>query len=265
MHFEQELIYKYSPLFLGSIIVTATVLFSLTGLLVVRRLIHHERLKLHNDVAGFMFSTLGVIYAVLLAFTVIVVWENFDKATSDVQLEANSLADLYRNAEGMQFPFSNEVGILLREYGKAIVNDEWKTQEFGEKSAKVQALQDKIWRLYITYEPKTETDRIFFEESVKVLNDLCKYRRLRLMEAKEGISDILWFVLIVCGIITIVFTFFFGTENLNAQIIMTLLLAITIALILFTILEFDYPFTGNLSVSPEPFKNLRLMHGIVWK
>ena len=29
----------------------------------------------HNEVVGFVFATVGVLYAVLLAFTVIIVWE----------------------------------------------------------------------------------------------------------------------------------------------------------------------------------------------
>ena len=42
------------------------------SLFLVMRFIPFHRLKSHNDVAGFIFSTIGVIYAVLLAFMVIV-------------------------------------------------------------------------------------------------------------------------------------------------------------------------------------------------
>jgi hypothetical protein len=35
-----------------------------------------ERLTSNNEIAGFKFATVGVIYAVLLAFAVIAVWEN---------------------------------------------------------------------------------------------------------------------------------------------------------------------------------------------
>ena len=38
----------------------------------------------HNDVAGFIIAVVGVIYAVLLAFVVIVSWENFSQAESTV-------------------------------------------------------------------------------------------------------------------------------------------------------------------------------------
>lgn len=31
----------------------------------------------HNDVAGFIYAVLGVVYAVLLGFVTLVVWEDF--------------------------------------------------------------------------------------------------------------------------------------------------------------------------------------------
>jgi phosphotransferase system glucose/maltose/N-acetylglucosamine-specific IIC component len=42
----------------------------------------------HNDVAGFIIAVVGVIYAVLLAFVVIVSWEKFNSAESVVGEEA---------------------------------------------------------------------------------------------------------------------------------------------------------------------------------
>jgi len=50
--------------------------------------------------------------------------------------------------------------------------------------------------------------------------------------------------------VTISFTFFFGAESLNTQMVMAVLLAIIISLILFTILMLDYPFTGDVRISP---------------
>jgi len=69
-----------------------------------------------------------------------------------------------------------------------------------------------------------------------------------------GIHPLLWFVLIGGALATISFTFLFGAENLKAQIIMVVLLSAVISLILFTIMSLDFPFTGAVSISPEPFK-----------
>ncbi len=46
----------------------------------IHRWVGVERLVQNNEIAGFKFATVGVIYAVLLAFTVIVVWEKFSAA-----------------------------------------------------------------------------------------------------------------------------------------------------------------------------------------
>ncbi len=52
----------------------------------------------NNEIAGFKFATVGVIYSVLLAFSVIVVWEKFNEAETVVAQEAGAAATLYRLA-----------------------------------------------------------------------------------------------------------------------------------------------------------------------
>ncbi len=47
--------------------------------MVIRSSVGVERLELNNEVAGFMFAAIGVVYAVLLAFVVIAVWEKFSE------------------------------------------------------------------------------------------------------------------------------------------------------------------------------------------
>jgi hypothetical protein len=53
---------------------------------------------------------------------------------------------------------------------------------------------------------------------------------------------------------TIGFTFFFGTENLWAQITMTGILSVIVFMGLLVIVSFDHPFTGPVHVGPEPLQ-----------
>ena len=71
-----------------------------------------------------------------------------------------------------------------------------------------------------------------------------------------GLHPSLWFVLLLGGIITVVFTFFFGSQNLYAQLTMTTLLAVLIVLIIFTILIMDFPYSGDLSIPVTPFQQV---------
>ena len=55
-----------------------------------------DRLSLNNEVAGFKFAVIGVFYAVLLAFVVIAVWEDFRQTEATVRDEAKAAVDLHR-------------------------------------------------------------------------------------------------------------------------------------------------------------------------
>jgi hypothetical protein len=54
----------------------------------------------------------------------------------------------------------------------------------------------------------------------------------------------------------VVFTFFFGSQNLFAQLTMTIMLAVLIVLILFTILLMDFPYSGDLSITVAPMQQV---------
>ena len=64
MPITQLLILKIPNALLALMIVGGAVLFSVLGLLLVRRLIHRGLFKEHHDVAGPIFGVLGAVYAV---------------------------------------------------------------------------------------------------------------------------------------------------------------------------------------------------------
>src|SRR5918997_4360927 len=75
----------------GVLIVGGACLAAVAGLVLVQRLVPASIRKENNDVAGFIYAALGVIYAVLLALVVIAVWEDFGRGRVTVEGEANSL------------------------------------------------------------------------------------------------------------------------------------------------------------------------------
>ncbi len=252
----QYLLYTVPTSILGSIIIAGTVVFVVAGLFIVRAFVPTHKIKLHNDIAGYIFTTLGVIYAVLLAFMVVVSWQSFDNSNSNVTREANSIAALYRDMGGLSPAFRVKAQPALDSYVNSIINDEWPLLQKGQRSMVTQQKSNELWDIYYSYEPVTESQKVFFAESVSKKNMASELRRQRILDSRTGIHPILWLVLIAGGIITITFTFFFGTENFAAQIIMSSLLAALIALILFTIMNLDYPFTGDISIRADAFREI---------
>ena len=101
--------------------VVASIVSAVVGLWLVRRLVPREGLVESNDVAGNYLQTLGTIYAVLLAFVVIVVWQQFNDARSAVEREANDVLDLFRTASGFSEPARAELRGQLQAYVRAVL------------------------------------------------------------------------------------------------------------------------------------------------
>jgi hypothetical protein len=128
----------------------------------------------------------------------------------------------------------------------------------GQRSVNAQKMQEELWKLYSGFQPKNETQKIFFAESVKKLNQASEMRRQRIVYASTGINPLLYFVLIAGSFITIAFTMLFGTENIIPHLIMVSLLAAMIAITLFSVIAMDYPFTGDISITSDVFTNILL-------
>jgi hypothetical protein len=184
---------------------------------------------------------------------VIVAWQDFHQASSNVAMEASNISSVYRDCAVFSAPFKEKMFSALDDYITAIVKEEWPLIAKGEKSRHVQDLQENLWKIMAQYKPRTEAEKAFYTEAINKLNNAGELRRQRLVDSMVGIHPVLWFVLICGGILTILFTLFFGTENFGAQLLMTSILSTLIALILTTIMLMNYPYTGDIRISSDTF------------
>ncbi|MEY2519604.1 MAG: hypothetical protein QOF24_1363 [Verrucomicrobiota bacterium] len=61
----------------GLFYIGGSVLLALLGMWLVRRFAPYEVMEGHKEIAGFIYGVLGTIYAVILGFSVVVLWEQF--------------------------------------------------------------------------------------------------------------------------------------------------------------------------------------------
>lgn len=241
----------------GLVLVVAAVLLAVVGTVIVRRRVGVETLKLNNEVAGFIYAVVGVLYAVLLGFTAIIVWEQFEKAQDGVDQEANELADLYRDAQAFPDETRMRVEFQLREYARLVIEKEWPAMAERKSSPETWDMYNEIWRTYQQFRPQDEHQRIWFGESLTRLNRLADQRRLRLLSShSEGMPTVMWLALLGAGAITIGFSLLFGTRSAAAHLLMTSGLAMTIALVLVSVLALQHPFSGITRVEPGAFEQI---------
>jgi hypothetical protein len=246
----------------GVLVVCGACLAAIVGLMLVQRLVPATIRQQNNDVAGFIYAVLGVIYAVLLALVVIATWEEFGRARITAETEANALAEIFWLAHQLPEPEGRELQELCRSYAEEVVNVEWPLMEQGRTPTMEQAegtpagwvLIDDIRANLQELDPRTPADEQLYAEGLDQVQRLADARRTRLVVAEESIATLLWVVLIVGGIVVVGFAYLFGMENTWAHALMVVALAGVIALVLFTIAAMDHPFTGGARVGPEAFE-----------
>ena len=112
-------------------VVAVLEIFSVGLMLVSRRKWGIDRLKLNNEVAGFKFSVIGVLYAVLLAFVVIAVWENYNATDTAIRNEAKAVGDLTQLSYALPEQEGSAIRASLSDYVKDVRKTEWGTMALG--------------------------------------------------------------------------------------------------------------------------------------
>jgi hypothetical protein len=118
----------------GLIVLCVAMTLAVGGLILVQRLVPIGLRRQHNDVAGFIYAVLGVVYAVLLGLMVVAVWEEWNQAAQTADDEASSLAEVFFIADRMPEPDGRHIQELARTYARVVVNEEWPLME-QEKSS----------------------------------------------------------------------------------------------------------------------------------
>jgi hypothetical protein len=255
MHERRVLAAMYTML-VGVLFVCAAMFVAVMGLVLTERVVSWQVRQRHNDVAGFIFAVVGITYAVLLGLVVIAVWESYEAARNTTRSEANELAEIFWLADSMPTPEGQQIQSLARSYAEVVVEEEWPTMEQGRRasSPRAWALVDDIREAVQGYEPHTKAGQVLYQEAMDRVHDFADARRMRLEEAEEGIPTILWIVLIVGAVVSVAFTYLFGMENTWAHTLMVAMLAMVIALVLFTVGVMEYPFSGGARIGPGAFE-----------
>jgi len=243
------------PLWLsGLILVGLTSIVAAFGPILVRRHVKLEILSTNNEIAGFEFATIGVLYAVLLAFAIIFVWQRYNDAESTVAQEAGAAANIYRLSRGLD----DRAGAALRDsmsaYLRAAIAHDWPAMERGVPGPNQSGRQalDVVYEKLLAYPPADPRGVAVTAEILRQMDVITQARRSRLITAEGIVPNLIWLVLFGGAILTIGFTFFFGARNLRAQTTMTVLLSVIVFSELLIVVAIDRPFTGSIMVEPAP-------------
>lgn len=251
------------PWVAGAVAAVATfILFAVAGLLLVRKTVKTSNLRAHHDVAGFVFANLGVLYSVLLGFTVVNVQQRFDKIKETSQIEASYLSELYHDAEVFAETERRAIRLAIKSYAESVVTEEWGAMTNGKPNIQTVKALRSIWKAYYNTNLSTKKQEIWYAESISKLNQLMSTRLTRLMGGEESLGSEMWTLLILGGIVMVSFIWFFGLESVLSHALMASILAASTAFLLFLIYSLDSAFSGTVSIPPDAMNRVLLSFDI---
>jgi hypothetical protein len=230
------------------------VALSLGGLVLVRRWILAEDLKTQHDVTDPLSQVVGMMFAVLLGFMVGDAMQRFAQARSIVQQEAASLGDVFRLADGCPTVNRDRIRALCVTYAEQTINDEWPKLAAHKTSTVAWQTYRKLWAECVHLVPEGQGESNVHQTLLNCMVTLADNHRLRVEALHNGLPAVLWVVLVIGGVATIVFTYFFAANRLKIQLIMVSMVSLVICLNIFLLASYDDPFSGDVMVAPTAFE-----------
>jgi hypothetical protein len=237
----------------GLIVIGGCTGFAVGLLLVLRDKVKSSMREMHNEVAGYIFAGIAVLYALLLGFVVFASWEHVGAADTDVQTEAAAVTTLYQSTRGLPAAMRQQAQAELRRYTNLVITVGWPALAHGEASPSVDASLDRLYRIFDRGTSRGVPDPLE-TESLQLLDQITTARAERLADAHGFLTGPLWAVILLGGACTLAFALLFYLENAGIQIAMVALLAVLISSMLFLLIILDHPFSGGYTVSPEPLR-----------
>lgn len=233
----------------------ASVAYAVFGVVFVRRFLQPHVAAGHNEVLLTIAQIAGTIYAVLLGFLVIVVWQSYEGAHDNLAGEASTLTTMYRETSGMRPLERAKLRYLLRHYTEAVINDEWAIQAAsGGASAIARKAVADIYRVVGSL-PPAEEDSSINADFLNNFATVASQRNSRTLRAEEKLPWVLWLGLLLGGAMVAGLCFLPRMESLWFHALACSLLGSLIGMLLFIAAVLNQPFTGPMALTAAPFEH----------
>ena len=239
-----------------TMIVAGVSIISVIGLVGFRQFAPMADLRASSGEVGNYLQTVGGIYAVLLAFVVYVVWNQYDQARGHIDRESAALIDLHRTASGLPIGTRDEIQAGLRAYVSSVLHDEWTAMQRHDETTitRVGERLDRVWLAIHKCMPLNECQHTIYSEVLSRFNDLTDVRTSRLTSSRQKIPLPMKILLYAGALIMVGSMYLMVIDPAWVHALTTGALSGAIAHILFLIVDLDDPFSGRYTMARAPYE-----------
>ncbi|MFB0617589.1 hypothetical protein [Streptomyces sp. AGS-58] len=207
-----------------------------------------------EDVAEYISMMVGVLYALVLGLSMVSVWESRSGAEGHVQAEASAAHQIRLLAAGLPAPQAEQTRDAVDVYVHTVVSAEWPAMTSGQPPGRRgwDLLNDLRAASQVPVDA-TPAQQATLQESLAQLSTLDDARRGREADVGNSLSPVLWFGLIVGGVLTVAFMFMFGVRRSLTHVVMVMGLTGLITFTVLLVYQLNHPFNGMFAVDSTPF------------
>ena len=245
------------PFLLLLLCMLAFSLVAVTGTVIARKYVNSRVKKGRNEIVGLIFGVLGGFYALLLSFVVFLVWDSFNQAQNNSNLEGSLAKGLYRDIR--YFPDSAKIRPLMvayLNYVHEVLDNEYPAME--RLDSLPPGYRRSFNQVFIKMELQNTND-LRIDQMFRHLNELATSRSLRQLYATSAIPVEVWYPLMAGTLIIMLLATLLDVQSYRLHITVNGLLGAFIGLVIYIIITLDHPFTGKIRIDPVEYKTILKM------
>ena len=210
--------------------------------------------KQYNDVMGWQFGVLGTTYAVILGFMLSSVWNSYMLASDDVSQEATAALGVFRSAENLPKPYSDELRRIAIQYAGVVTDHEWPAMAQDKQIPDGDTVIASMWTLSLAMLkdlPAQSEAAVGVRSAIRTLQDK---REVRREQYASELPPIMWAVLIGGAILVVISSCLSGNQNVFLHYFHVLSISALILLMLSAVADIARPFGGGTALDPAAFR-----------
>ena len=253
--------YSHPTWAVGAVVCLTLILLPLIGLRFFHQWVPWKKREEDTSMVGLSYALCGGLYAVMLAFVAVGVFETMDRTAATASEEANSLGGIEFDSPGLPPELATRVREDVDKYIEIVTEKEWPSQRayrmdpanFEEGWAQVRRISLDL----AAFEPSTQGQATVKAELERIVNELFAARRTRVLAASQHLPSAVWQMLIFGLVLVAIFVFLFGPHSYKMHMAVTSLTMLSIGLVFTLVIALDYPFRGDVSVDSEAYSGVK--------
>ncbi len=253
MTMHADVVYSLPTWLYGLAIVLLTIASGMLVQVVLHRLLPVAFRDAHSTAVTAIFGTIGVTYAVLLAFVAMLTWEAFNQARAATYQEAGVVAELRRLSLGLPARVGDPLRAALGDYVRTVVEVEWPAQARGHVDVSAEHWLETLHSTVGGARLDGAGAANVQAQVLSQLGALSAARQGRLLAVHATVPAVVWVVILIGGGLLIVFSSLLGARSYRLHLAMTGALCASGALVIVLIVSLDSPFRSDFRISPAAF------------